>query len=170
MWTKVANQWHFIFSCVLYWCEQIRSLSGSIFSVLTPIGAALEIGIEGLAISRLMRQTKPKLIRAESLPCSLFDLWLIASEWFTPACLWSPIPHQQNSAAVIHVQHWFQWFNFTNLPIKGLWFWRQQESGVRVSGYWMGLIVEVNYDSRAQTFKGPLSEIYFQALLQFGAH
>lgn len=45
-----------------------------------PVGAVLEMGIEGLAISRLMRQTKPKLIRAESLRCSLFDLWLIAWE------------------------------------------------------------------------------------------
>lgn len=124
-----------------------------------PVGAVLEMGIEGLAISRLMRQTKPKLIRAESLWCSLFDLWLIAWEWFNPAPL---------SAAVILVQNWFWWFHFTNLPIKGRWCWSLQESGA--CGYWTGLIVQVKYSSRGQTFKGLLSEIYFKARLQFGAH
>lgn len=89
MWTEVDNQFHFLWGrgdrgylecttgATAWRREQTGSLSGLIFSVLIPVGAVLEIGIEGLAISRLMRQTKPKLIRADSLQSSLFDLWLI---------------------------------------------------------------------------------------------
>lgn len=172
MWEEVANQWHFFFfffgrgggwfisHALLVQRREAANKYGAYLGLYSPpVGAVLEMGIEGLAISRLMRQTKPKLIRAESLRCSIFDLWLIAWEWFNPVRL---------SAAAILVQNW--WFHFTNLPVKGRWCWSLQESGVRACGYWTGLIVQVKYNSRDLTFKGLLSEIYFKARLQFGAH
>lgn len=92
----------FIWQALLVQRHEAANKYGAYLGLYSPpVGAVLEMGIEGLAISRLMRQTKPKLIRAESLRCSLFDLWLIASEWFNPVRLWSPIPHRQYSAAVI---------------------------------------------------------------------
>ena len=68
-----------------------------------------------LQITRLMRQTKVNLIRAEAPHSTLSDLWLIALDWFKSAAAQintckRKILNSKTGISTIHlVLHWFKW-------------------------------------------------------------